>query len=228
MIVNRKIAGLFKNPGFVNIDYLVKNKLETDPSKILNILNRDWRKWIKPLCMFDGGGLDPTFGYGTAGSSSAFKENVIIGSVFDCPESGTAQSITAYIHTGGKEGTEKVKFGIYLHSDLSFVGSTEEFAIGTTPFTGWKTLNFTTPPSSSATSYILVVWATVFSNFYIYYDAGNTNQGHYQSLTYGTFPDPLVPTHDDNKYSIYCTYTTAAPPKPKGTIAIHAKLAGII
>jgi len=151
------------------------------------------------------------FGYETAGSSHVWKENVIIGSVFDCPASGTAQSITAYIHTGGFTGTEKVKFGIYRHSDLSFVGSTEEFAVGATTFTGWKTLNFITSPSLSATSYILVVWGQANSSLWVYYNAGDTNQGHYQSLTYGTWPDPLVPTHDNNKYSIYCTYTVAPP-----------------
>jgi hypothetical protein len=204
MIVSTKIAKMFKECGFVNIDYLVRNRLETNPSKILNILNRDWRKWVKPLCMFDGGGLDPNFGYETQGASSQDITDRITGSVFTCPEAGTATSITFY-----NDGTTGVtyKCAIYKHSDLSLIASS---SASTSAGTSWNTISISA--SLEATDYILVVWsASYIGPIRLTYDAGATNQGHYQTKTYnGNFPNPLVPTHENRKYSVYCTYTAAA------------------
>jgi hypothetical protein len=217
MIVSTKIAKMFKQCGFVNIDYLVKNRLETNPSKILNVLNRDWRKWVKPVCMLDGGGLDPNFGYETAGGTEKSCLNRITGSVFTTSESGTADSITAYIRATDPYYSEygRYKYAIYKHSDLSLVGVTEEGVVPGGGFAdAWKTLNFTEPKPSLTASieYILVSWGLPGpqTDVEMHYNAGDVNQGHYQSLAYDTFPDPLVPTHENNKYSIYCTYTAAA------------------
>ncbi|GAI34999.1 unnamed protein product, partial [marine sediment metagenome] len=46
MIVSTRIAKMFKHPGFVNVDYLVRKKIDAPISSILNVLNRDWRKWV--------------------------------------------------------------------------------------------------------------------------------------------------------------------------------------
>ena len=208
MIVSRKIAEMFKHCGFVNVDYLVQNKIYAEPSKILNILNRDWRKWVKPVCMFDGGKpLDPNFGYETIGTSSYYGANYIRGSVFTCPESGTADSISWYNKYAFSGVVKAVKCAIYKHSDLSFVGVTEELIAGAA--NTWITHNFTVPkPDLINTQYILVWWSRG-SYAEIAYDTGETDQGHYQYLYYNSFPDPLDPAHENCKYSIYCTYTVA-------------------
>jgi len=214
MIVSTKIAEMFKHCGFVNVDYLVENKLERNPSKILNILNRDWRKWVKPVCMKPNlkslDPNDPNFGYTTAGGSYVTRAERIIGSVFTITEAGTADSITAYVD---ETYTRTYKYGIYKHDDLSFVGETES----RTPAGGvakvWRTLYFSAPkPSLEAnTAHILVSKAHKYGGN-IYYDAGDTDQGHYQAISWSdgepAWSNPLVPTHDNNKYSIYCTYTT--------------------
>ena len=208
------IAKMFKNCGFVNIDYLVRNRLETKPSKILNILNRDWRKWVKPVCMLDGGGLDPNFGYETIGTAGYDTlEDGIYGSVFTIAEDGTADLIKAAIRCTVE--AKKMKCAIYKHSDLSLVGQTEEVLVPVTDPANWITFNFTAPkPSLTAnTAYILVAWSYSSVGYArLSFDAGDANQGHWQLLTYNGFPNPLNPGHADFKYSIYCTYTTLAKP----------------
>jgi len=151
-------------------------------------------------------GLDPTFGYTTAGGSFDEIADDIRGSVFTIAENGQAQSITWY----GRYGTSgtKVKCAIYKHSDLSLVGSTEEIAGGTT--VQWNTHNFAAPKPAliANTAYILVAWGQTATYLpRLHYDTGDTNQGHEQALTYDSWPDPLVPVHSTRKFSIYCTYT---------------------
>lgn len=146
------------------------------------------------------------FGYETMGGSTASIENVIRGSVFTCPEAGNATSITAYISSSA-DYYGYAKAAIYWHSNLSLVGSTPAVYVGETG--AWYTFTFDTQPDLVNTDYILVVWAqSLTGTCYLKYDVGDTNQEHYQSATYGNFPNPLVPTHNNYKYSIYCTYET--------------------
>jgi len=147
------------------------------------------------------------FGYETQGGSVDSVENIIRGSVFTITEAGTADSITFY---GSNSNGKKIKCAIYKHSDLSLVKATNERT--DIPITyAWYTFTFSEPkPSLTAnTEYILVVWSNSAFGA-IAYSAGDADQGHYQSLTYDSFPNPLVPTHNNNKYSIYCTYTAGA------------------
>jgi hypothetical protein len=158
------------------------------------------------------GGLDPNFGYETAGGATVTIENVIRGSVFTCPKAGKAVSISAFI-IGSSDYYGNAKAAIYKHSDLSLVGSTGELYVGEQTGT-WFNFTFSTQPDLINTEYVLVVWAqSLTGTCYLKHDAGDTDRGHYQSATYGTFPNPLVPTHDNNKYSIYCSYTAAAAKK---------------
>ena len=149
----------------------------------------------------------PNFGYESVGGSYQSCYKRISGSVFTCLEDGIADSISAY---GWFNGFFH-KVAIYKHSDLSLVGETESARVYGS---GWGVFNFVDPkPSLTAdTEYILVLW-TSGSNTRIYYTAGDADQGHYQSKTYTAFPNPLVPIHEDRKYSIYCTYTPSAPPE---------------
>ena len=154
-----------------------------------------------------------TFGFdviGTLGTQDL--DDRISGSVFTCREAGVAQSITAYID--GQTGSP-LKYAIYRHSDLDLIGET---VAGATQGAGqWITLNFSDPkPNLVATNYILVAWAdrTQPGAPLIYYSDGNGpdpgQQGHFDAEAYGVWPDPLVPTHEDRKYSIYLTYTEPA------------------
>jgi len=160
--------------------------------------------------------IDPTFGYETAGGSSTDFENIIRGSVFTIPEGGTAESITACIRAYELVETRKYsiysKTAIYLHSDSSLVAQSSSTSTYKLDF-AWMTWNLTTNPSLSAnTEYVLVAWAKTGTRggstlAEIKYDTGDTDQGHYQELTYDGFPDPATFSHNNYKHSIYCTYT---------------------
>ena len=150
------------------------------------------------------------FGYETVGSDYYGIEDYIGGSVYTITEAGTADSITVALKWITSAWTGKVKCAIYLHSDLSLKGTTEERTITLTSSFIWYTFNFPDPKPSltAATAYILVVWAEEDSGApNIARDNGDANQGHYDAVTYNGFPNPLTPTHYDSKDSIYCTYT---------------------
>jgi len=226
MIVSTKIAKMFKHCGFVNIDYLVENKLERNPSKILNSINRDWRKWVKPVCMKPNpktlDPFDPNFGHETIETATIISDMTgenIRGTVFTITETGTADSITVALKRGSA-GSNNVKCAIYLHSDLSLVAQTASTSTSLTTTLAWYTFDLTTSPTLTAnTEYILVVWADyTTSNIYGAAHMGATNQGHGQYKVYNDFPNPLVPTHSNFEYSIYCTYSTGAPPPSAGIL----------
>jgi hypothetical protein len=162
--------------------------------------------------------VDPTFGYTTKGSTNASSiENAIIGSVFPISEDGTGVSITAGLCN---TNSLKVKAAVYLHSDSSLVsnGAATERTIDVPnwPTVTWETFTFSTGPSlSNGVDYILVAWGeSGGGNSYLAYDAGDTDQRHSQGRTYDGFPDPATFTHNNFKYSIYCTYTAAAAGQP--------------
>jgi len=158
--------------------------------------------------------IPASLGYKTAGTQVYYPlgfRDTIIGSVFTMTEAGIGRSITAYIERWADNVGDKCKFAIYKHSDLSLVAVTQEYsAPDTNDVVFWCTLNFVSPPALTAnTEYVLVAWGQTTFYGSLYYDAGDVNQGHYQSKAYtGTFPNSLIPTHNNNKYSIYCTYTS--------------------
>ena len=150
-----------------------------------------------------------TFGYTTIGSTLVGSiEGIIRGSRFTISENGTATSIAAYIEN--TFAAKNMKAAIYKFSDLSLVAETDQNSVGVS--TGWNTFTFSSPPSlTSGVEYILCVWSAVGGGVaQLYNDAGTTNQGQNDTQTYGTWPNPLVPTGVDIKYSIYCTYTPAS------------------
>jgi len=217
VIVSKKIAEMFRLCGFVNTDYLLENKIYVSPSVILNALEKEWRKWKKPLCMQgrtmpDGGKLlDPTFGYDTAGGTEVgYASDRLFASWFTCPESGTAQSITVYCRRHNVEGTSQ-RCVIYKKSDGSKIAETAEASVSTT--NDWYSFSFSSPPDIENIDYWLGIGfdAEFGDAFRLFYDSESA-KGGYSSITYPTFPDPWSPTTTDRIFSIYCTYTTAAPP----------------
>jgi hypothetical protein len=155
--------------------------------------------------------VDPTFGYTTVGGTEqAYVIAEIRGSWFTCPESGTANSVTAYLAAPG--GGSYGKAGLYKKSDYSLVGQTPTQYVPQAA--QWNTFNFSSPqPSLSNIDYYIVfasAGASLASRISMYYDA-ETGKGAYSSWSIDGLPDPWSPTVEDKKYSIYCTYTAAAP-----------------
>ena len=79
------------------------------------------------------------------------------------------------------------------------------------------TADFNTSPTLTAVDYVVSALATDKGNPYhtvwLYYDTGDTNQGHYTTtnISYTSFPNPLSTyDHNTDKYSLYVTYTAAA------------------
>ncbi|MCW4007188.1 MAG: hypothetical protein NWF09_00640 [Candidatus Bathyarchaeota archaeon] len=164
--------------------------------------------------------LHSTIGYSYIGSSTQNIENNIVGSQFNVLGHGEVQSITAYIDLSSGASNRKVKGAIYTSSH-SFVADTQEQTVNSD---GWVTFNFPDPkPTLTAgASYILVVWADSKSgSVSVPYDIGSSNQGHRVDRTYGSWPSSPSFTHENRKYSIYCTYS------PVGQYACEVEFTGI-
>ncbi|RLG14059.1 MAG: hypothetical protein DRN66_02990, partial [Candidatus Nanohalarchaeota archaeon] len=142
--------------------------------------------------------IDPTFGYDTVGGSHVTINGRISGTYF-MGDAGTANSLTGYFQ---KYFSQKSKGAIYKQSDNTFVAETNEVTAANG--CNWYEHTFSSPPTITAQNYYLVMWGAT-NNDILYYDTGGN--GGYDVETYGTFPANWVPTSEDRKYSIYCTYT---------------------
>lgn len=151
-----------------------------------------------------------TFGYFSKGASQADFANTIRGSKFTGAE-GIGNSVTAYL-TANAANAYTVKANLYVHSTLVPLsrGTTDEKkSLGSGTLSALVTFNFSQQPTLTAIDYVVAVWGqgAYKSTLNIHYDAGAVNQGQSQSLTYvGAWPNPLVPTLNTNKYSLYVTY----------------------
>ncbi len=147
-----------------------------------------------------------TFGYEGIGGSSTSCDDYIRGSVFAITEDGIAESITVYLRAGSGY---PYKCAIYWHDNSYLVGVTEERNDLGDITPKWYTFSFSEPKPElvADTAYVLVVWCNEYLGK-VYYTAGDTSQGHFKSIDYGFFPNPISwSSHNTNKYSIYCTYT---------------------
>ncbi|MBS7608672.1 hypothetical protein KEJ52_05715 [Candidatus Bathyarchaeota archaeon] len=156
----------------------------------------------------------PTFGYTSPGASTQGTGQRISGSVFTCPENCVAESISYYTASSGSGSSRQVSCAIYRHSDSAFIAETERRTF-TSWSPGWLTFNFQDPKPQlqAGVEYVLVVFNTSsLASPNITYDAGDfPEQGHYQSWTNYPLPSTANFTHENRKYSIYCTYTPLAP-----------------
>ncbi len=103
----------------------------------------------------------------------------------------------------------KVKAAIYSSSH-NFVAGTEEKTVSSD---GWVTFNFADPQPAltEGTNYVLSVWAAdTAGDVLIFYDGGSSNQGHSQSITYGSWPSSASFSHSNYKYSVSCSYAIAS------------------
>lgn len=160
--------------------------------------------------------VDPTFGVNPAspGSSSVqIDVSKMYGSLFTSPSNiDTAQKFTAY--TGSAYGsTIYIKGCFVLHSNLNIITNGVGAASAGFTTNGWHDSVFGTDPEpAQSTDHVLMVIGSA-GGCKLYYDSGDTNQGHYDATNSYTSPtNPTDAVHDNNKYSIYCTYTESAPP----------------
>lgn len=151
------------------------------------------------------------FGYETVGgTNSDWTANYIHGLKASITENGTGNSISYY----GYDTGEVFKCALYKTSDNSFVGGTSEGVLPAAGAPAWITVNFTDSPSLiSGTEYYISYWSATVIRFF--YDVV-TGASAYDSETYGVWPNPMVPTAYNNKFSIYATYTAEEEVGPTG------------
>jgi hypothetical protein len=152
-----------------------------------------------------------TFGNNVQGSSSQDIEDSITGGQFTCSQSGSGQSISAFISSVST--THNIKCALYSTTG-TLLGYTEEKSVTTSGDNQWITFNFQTghvPSLSAGTSYVIVVWANnpsgSSSAYLAYSSSGGT--GRYYDSNYNTnWPTPITFQSDGNRnYSVYCTYS---------------------
>ena len=173
----------------------------------------------------------PKFGYETGGASYvAVPANALYGSVFTSPaDVGTADSLTVYVRYH-LTSPFSLKGAIVNHSDLTIISNgitniVSDSDVDNSP--EWKTLTFATPPTLSPdTEYVLMLISN--AAFHFYYSAGDANQGHYDTSNSFTSPtDPTDASHNNNKYSIYCTYTAGGAPSGQPYISRVQHISGM-
>ncbi len=151
--------------------------------------------------------VEHIFGYTTEGSFNQTVEDRITGSVFTINKNGTADNITAFIHTNPST-PPKAKCMIYRNNDSTLIGTTEELTPDIGINASWVVFNFTgtKPNLVKDTEYVLTCWSN--DSCYLYYDNTST-YGRYKNLTYGSPPNPVNWSDSEPRmYSIYCSYTT--------------------
>jgi len=151
-----------------------------------------------------------TFGYTTAGASTINQTvtNAAYGSVFTSPANiSTVDSISIYADYSSGETANRF---IVLHSNLNIISGGVAGKKTGTGAADWTTQSYATPPAVSASTDYILMHTVSFSTFVLYYDTGDTDQGHYDSTNKNNTPtNPTDATHNDNKHSIYATYTPA-------------------
>jgi len=143
-----------------------------------------------------------TFGYiGEGESSTEFNNSPQSGGSEFTGAAGTIDSISMYCNTSGSPGTD---VAIY-ETDGDLVEGTTSAGFGPDG-ADWVTINLAGTTTISAISYVLQ-GKNYNAGLTLYYDAGDTNQGYYASNGMFSWDDPETFSNNDNKYSIYATYT---------------------
>jgi RHS repeat-associated protein len=152
--------------------------------------------------------VDPTFGYGSIGASSANTGNAA-GSLFTLSEAGTVTQISVYT----KAASGSVDIGAALYADSSgapdalLTSHSSAESQGTTP--SWVDVAVTSY-AAGADDYWIWGWGS--ASHTIYWDDGSTNQYNIQGMSWPDWDDPMTPgTYFDRVLSLYATYSTAAP-----------------
>ena len=155
------------------------------------------------------------FGYETIGASleaiSEDSDEHISASLFKSGVAGTLDNIKVALRCASGTRTADILVGMWKHSDLSLVSSSdiENITLTTTP-TYYTFTSVSGDPVLASTDYLLGVEADyIDQKIYVSYDTGDTDQRHKDDHTWtGSLPNPfVVGLHGTIKYSIYATYT---------------------
>jgi hypothetical protein len=150
----------------------------------------------------------PTFGETNKGTGMGSINNRISGTVFTCPENGYATSITVCV-TSFLSNIFKAHCGLYDYTTMALLGETVEL-VG--PLAdGPQQFDFPTPVQLTAnTKYVLVIIGN--QGIQIAFFVDYTSPSLILDQTYGSLPAILTGAWIAWRFSIYCTYQTAAPP----------------
>ena len=147
------------------------------------------------------------FGYDTDETAYYYMKDRITGSVFtltggDCH----VLRLMIYLRSLNSQSGQHWVGAIYKHSDstlvkASIVSTIPGFTSGTSE---WNSIFFSSPYPKliNNTEYVLVVNTDGVYQRICRHD-GDTNQGHYNTTTYPTFPSPIGFSHEDYEYCIY-------------------------
>lgn len=143
--------------------------------------------------------IDPTFGYTSIGASEIAVVDNIRSSHFALSENGDIDDYYSYMSGfGGYKGA------IYDHSDDSLIDGGGEISTA-----GWGLHTGVTGSLTSGDYWLSMITGSAYVAFK--YDTGSTNQGSSDSYTWSTsdtdWPDPLVPSLNNQKFSAYVNYT---------------------
>jgi len=151
----------------------------------------------------------PAFGYSSIGNNTKNIMDNMSGSNFTAFVNGTAESISAYIHSN-LTSAPKTKCMIYRVNDSKLIGTTEEKTYNTGDEPEWVTYNFSEPKPNLTTNtqYILACWSNDTCNL-SYDNTTNNADGRYNdTISYGSPPQEIEWVNEPRLYSIYCTYST--------------------
>ena len=149
-----------------------------------------------------------SFGNSATGSSGHSILNTIRGQRFASPSSVVvAQSIRAYIYC--TSSAKNMKAAIY-DSSGNLVAETDQSLIPASSSAAWRTFNFASPPTLTAsTNYNVVVWSQSGSGSAdLRYSSSSGGNGRSKGQTYGSWPSSVSFSTNSNRYSIYLNYLT--------------------
>ena len=138
------------------------------------------------------------FGENQTGATDRDINDYIWGSKYNCPIPARLRRIYLFI---ASVGAEYVKCAVY-DTSFNLVAETEEKYISAGDQGHWFDID--PDVDVEAGDYWLVAWAG--GPVDIRYDGGAAGQGCYKSQTYGSWPDPLSPSTNSDKYTIVCEY----------------------
>jgi hypothetical protein len=158
--------------------------------------------------------VDPTFGYTTIGESifgvGASTYKIMCGELGTLSESGDISSISVACYSSSADDARSFIYSGSAGSRGTLLATTNFETIGTSP--GWYQHDFSTAYSASADTYWLA-WEGIGGNGpkgasgSIYYDTGGTTDGAFQERD----DSSGFISYDTVEFSIYATYTEAAP-----------------
>jgi len=127
---------------------------------------------------------------------------------------GTADSMTLLCSAPANALT---KLGLFLASDLSFHGGTEEKTINQS--LTWTTFNFNAPKPSitNGVSYLLVAWSD--ASVIVRRQTIGVGTGEDVNKVYGSWWTPFGGWDYTKQLSLYCTYTPTPAPSVDGGVS---------